>query len=497
LLVQRNYYINELTEVNKIEHSTIEDLVQWMDLQKNNKNQKITVRNNQINQEGELHFNAICLSPKTGIQYGHKKVIKNTIQPFEVDIIAPQQMIVNEVVHVYVNLHKKDQHSIPVVVEPVSNENFEIVLESGEHNKFNFVGEHHRIIYRVRALHPISHTTLQFTVHDGQNGQHYPSKVHTHYMSIVNYGSIVRNTEYQILMNDQTGKKQFQLISSGSGKEKQQIFNLTVSTDLLDILIPKDRQLQQQKQKHKIAARDGLSLQYKSPLELVSYLTILAETEKTSVQDEQQRQALRNEMERVYQILETKRLYDGSYSTFIGKSAAIPFADLSLTSTIFKLYVQLKHNQQLPQINHLALKQTFFFLANLQSEEGSFAIPIQQTKAFPMSLRKPLDVTAYIAMQLAEAKSDYDSPVMKKALRYIISQLKTNATVANNKEEQEFANSVVAYLYALKGNNENAEKWLSKVDTKNLNQLAKREHGEQIIAIRALTEIKMNKKIRN
>jgi len=493
LLVQRNYYINELSELNKLEANTTDDLVQWMDLEKNNKNQKVIVRNDQISEQGELHFNVICLSPKTGIQYGYKKVIKNTIQPFEVDIIAPEQMIVDEIVHVKVNLHKEDQHSVPVIVEPVPNSNFEITLQSGQSNKFNFEGEHHQVIYRVRALHPVSHTTLQFTIQDGQNGQQYPTKVHTHHMSIVGQGSIVRNTEYQILINDQNGNKQIELINAGNGKsEKQQVFNLTVSTDILEILIPKEKQQHQQKQR--ITARDGLSLQYKSPVELVSYLTILAETEKTSVQDEQQRKALRNEMERVYQILETKRLPDGSYSTFIGKSAALPFADLALTSTIFKLYVQLKHSQQLPQIEHAALKQTFYFLSKLQSEQGDFATPIQQSKAFPMSLQKSLDVTAYITMQLAEAKSDYDSPIMKKALSYIVQQLKNNSTVADKKEEQELANSVVAYLYALKGNNEKAEKWLAKVESKDLKQLAKREHGEQIIAIQTLTAIKMNKK---
>lgn len=40
-------------------------------------------------------------------------------------------------------------------------------------------------------------------------------------------------------------------------------------------------------------------------------------------------------MERVYQILETKRLSDGSYSTFIGKSAAAPFKDLRYLNFIF------------------------------------------------------------------------------------------------------------------------------------------------------------------
>jgi len=498
LMVARNYYINDLSELNKIEQNTTEDLVQWIDLQKNNRNQKVIVRNDQISKDGELHFNAICLNPKTGIQFGHAKIAQNTIQPFEVDIVAPEQIIVNEVVHVYVNLHREgsQQHSVPVVVEPVSNSNFEISLESGSQNKFNFDSEHHKVIYRVRALHPISHTTLQFTVHDGQNGQHYPTKVHTHHMSIVNYGSIVRNTEYQILYNDQNGNKQIELVrQSGNGKEKQQVFNLTVSTDILDILIPKERKQQEQK-RQKISARDGLSLQYKSPVELVSYLTILAEAEKTQVQDEQQRKALRTEMERIYQILETKRLPDGSYSTFIGKSAALPFADLALTSTIFKLYVQLKQNQQLPQISHMALKQTFYFLTKLQSEQGSFATPIQQTKQFPMSLKKSLDVTAYVVMQLAEAKSDFESPIMKRALRYIVHQLKTNSG-AEHKEEQQLANAVVAYLYALKGNNEKAEQWSSKVDSsslKDLNQLAKQEHGEQIIAIQTLTAIKMNKK---
>ena len=497
LLVQRNYYINDLSELTRLEQNTTDDLVQWVSMNGNNKNQKVIVRNNQVGPEGQLHFNAICLSPKTGIQFAHKKIMPQVVQPFEVDIIAPEQMIVNEVVQVHILLHKENQQTVPVVVEPVANSNFEIVLESGEHNKFNFDGEHHRVIYRVKALHPVHQTVLQFTIHDGQNGQHYPTKVHTHYISIVEHGSIVRNTEYQILFNEQNGNKQIELVSTkANGQAKQLIKNLTVSTDVLDLLIPNQQQQreqsnQEQKQSH--SARDGLSLQYKSPVELVSYLTILAETEKTA-QTQQQKKTLRNEIERVYQQLETKRLPDGSYSTFIGKQAALPFSDLSLTSTIFKLYVQLKNDEQLPQITHYALKQTFVFLNKLQSEQGSFATPIQETTAFPMSLRKPLDVTAYVAMQLAEAKSDFDSPIMKKALRYIVQQLKTNSTVSSDKDEQEFANAVVAYLYALKGNVEKSEKWSSKVESKNLNQLAKREHGEQIIAIQAMTAVKLNKK---
>lgn len=486
LLVQRNYYINELAEISRLEMNTTDDLVKEITLE-NNKNKQVTVRNDQIGKEGQLYFNAICLSAKKGIQFGQKKVAPKTVQPFEVDIIAPQQMIVNEVVHVYVNLHRQNSQSIPVVVEPVSNSHFEITLESGEQSRFNFDSEHHRVIYRVKALQPITQTTLQFTIHDGQNGQHFPSRVHTHHVSIVVYGSIVRNTEYQILINQENGNKEIELISAGqSGKEKQQIKNLTVSTDILDILVPKQAREHSKRQSH--SARDGLSLQYKSPVELVSYLTILSESEK-NVQDEKQKHQLRKEMERIYQELETKRLSDGSYSTFIGKSGAAPFKDLSLTATIFKLYVQMKHNEQLPQISHVALKQTFVFLTQLQAEQGSFATPIQQTKAFPMSLNTSLDVTAYVAMQLAEANSDFQSPVMKRALHFIVQQLKDD-----KENQQELANSVVAYLYALKGSNEKAEKWLSKVNAQNLDQLAKKDHGEQIIAIHALTAMKMNKK---
>lgn len=497
LLVQRNYYINDLSELTKLEQNTTDDLVQWINLGRSNKNQKVIVRNNQVGPQGQLHFNAICLSPKTGIQFAHKKVVPQVVQPFEVDIIAPEQMIVNEVVQVYVLLHKENPQTVPVVVEPVPNTYFEVVLESGEHNKFNFDGEHHKVIYRVKALQPVDQTVLQFTIHDGQNGQHYPTKVHTHHISIVVHGSIVRNTEYQILFNEQARSKQIELVNTKTNsQEKQQIKNLTVSTDILDILIPNQQQQDQeqqnpeQKQKQSHSARDGLSLQYKSPVELVSYLTILAESEKNA-QSELQKKTLRHEIERVYQQLETKRLPDGSYSTFIGKQAALPFSDLSLTSTIFKLYVQLKHDEQLPQISHYALKQTFVFMNKLQSEQGSFATPIQETSAFPMSLRTPLDVTAYVAMQLAEAKSDFDSPIMKKALRYIVQQLKTNST---NKDEQDFANTVVAYLFALKGNAEKSDKFSLKVESKDLNQLAKREHGEQIIAIQTMTAVKLNKK---
>ena len=498
LLVQRNYYINDFSELTKLEQNTTEDLVQWINLERSNRNQKVIVRNNQVGPQGQLHFNAICLSPKTGIQYAHKKVVPQVVQPFEVDIIAPEQMIVNEVVQVYILLHKENPQTVPVVVEPVANSHFEIVLESGEHDHFNFDGEHHKVIYRVKALHPVHQSVLQFTIHDGQNGQHYPAKVHTHHISIVEHGSIVRNTEYQILFNEQARSKQIELVNTKTGsQEKQQIKNLTVSTDILDILIPnqqqqdKEQQNPEQKQKQSHSARDGLSLQYKSPVELVSYLTILAESEKDA-QSELQKKTLRHEIERVYQQLETKRLGDGSYSTFIGKQAALPFSDLSLTSTIFKLYIQLRQDEQLPQISEYSLKQTLGFLNKLQSQQGSFATPIQETKAFPMSLRTPLDVTAYVAMQLAEARSEFtESPIMKKAMSYIVQQLKTKA---DKKEEQDFANAVVAYLYALKGNAEKSDKFSSKIESKDLNQLAKREHGEQIIAIQTMTAVKLNKK---
>ena len=176
LLVQRNYYINDLSELNKLEQNTTNDLVQWINLDGKNKNQKVIVRNNQIDQQGELHFNVVCLSQKTGIQYGQQRIVKDAIQPFQVDIIAPEQMIVNEIVHIYLNLHKQHHNSIPVVVEPVLNGHFEISLESNQQSKFNFDDEHHKVIYRIKALNPVDQTTLQFTIHDGQNGQHYPTK---------------------------------------------------------------------------------------------------------------------------------------------------------------------------------------------------------------------------------------------------------------------------------------------------------------------------------
>jgi hypothetical protein len=403
LLVQRNYYINDLSELTKLEQNTTEDLIQWINLEKGqNKNQKVIVRNDQMGEE--VHFNVICVSSKSGIQFGHKKLARNDVQPFTVDIVAPDQMIVQEIVTVFVDFHKQNPSSVPVVVEPVMNSHLEISLESGQQNRFNFVGEHQRVVYRVKALNSIDYTTLQFIVHDNQNGQQYPTKVHTHHMSIVNYGSIVRNTEYQILMNENNSPKQIELVNT-NGKDKQQVKNLTVSTDILDILVPNRKvekhhgEQNNEQPRYRHASRDGLSLQYKSPVELVSYLTILAESEKNA-QSEQQRKDLTSEMERVYQQLETKRLPDGSYSTFIGKSAALPFADLALTSTIFKLYVQLQHNEQLPQISHSSLKRTFIFLQSLQSEQGSFPSPIQQSKAFPMSLTRPLDVTAYVASKI-------------------------------------------------------------------------------------------------
>jgi len=498
LVMQRNYYMNELAEITKLEQNITDDLVQWMNVN-SNQNQRVVIRADQIGEEGQLVFDAICIAPKTGIHFAHKKIAQNAVQPFEVDIIAPKQIVVNEIVHIYVDLHKQNPHSVPVVVEPVSNSNYEITLETGEHSKFNFEGEHHRVVYRIKALTAIAQTTLQFTVHDGQNGQHYPTKVHTHHLSIVNYGSIVRNTEYQILFNEQNSPKQIDLISQQSNdKNRQQIKNLTVTTDILEILVPRNQQ--HQKPRHSQSARDGLSLQYKSPVELVSYLTILAESEQNS-QDEQQKQRLRNEMERVYQILETKRLHDGSYSTFIGKSAASPFADVSLTSNILNLYVQLKHKEQLPQISDASLKQTYIFLHRLQNQDGAFPSPIQDSNAFPMSLKNPLDVTAYVAMQMVEASSDFNSPITKNAIRYVVQQLKQKSLTENDNnkanDDQQLASAIVSYLYALKGKNEKAEKWSSKVDSSNLNQLAKKQHGEQIIAIKTLMNIKMNKKIRN
>lgn len=185
-------------------------------------------------------------------------------------------------------------------------------------------------------------------------------------------------------------------------------------------------------------------------LSALAPLTYLRESENEQL-GEQMQQQFDNEMNKAYQSLITYRLRDGSYSLFGGRKA---LGDLSLTAAAYKVLTQAK--KILPFSNDQELRKSLYWIYSRQAQDGCFYVTDRNATIWPITLKKPDQITAYVVAALLEAGHPVTSSPVANALKCLDHR---HSTVAL---QPELSYAMMAYVEALRDQKDQAKQYLKK-----------------------------------
>lgn len=191
----------------------------------------------------------------------------------------------------------------------------------------------------------------------------------------------------------------------------------------------------------------------RSALDVISALAPLSYIRESEGEQlgEQMQQQLDQEMNKAYQSLITYRLGDGSYSLFGGRKA---IGDLSLTAEAYKVLSQAK--KSLPFAHDGELRKSVYWIYSRQAQDGCFYVSDRNSTLWPITLKKPDQVTAFVVTALLEAGHPLTSTPVANALKCL------DERQARSQSQSGLSSAMMAYIESLRDQKDQAQQYLQK-----------------------------------